>query len=137
MAAIYAIAIFSQWLQHRLMLNVSQRSLKKMRSDLYEKVQTLPVRYFDSHATGDIMSRFSNDVDAVGNMLNTTLIQIISGAITIVGTIILMLYTNWILGLITIVLTPLLMMTSKAIMKFGKNAYAKQQKSLGDRKSVV
>lgn len=131
MALIYAVSIFTQWLQQRLMLTVSQRSLRKMRADLYEKLQTLPVRYFDSHSTGDIMSRFSNDVDSVGNMLNTTLIQIICGAITIVGTIALMLYTNWILGLITIVMTPILTMVSRGIMKWGRNAYSKQQKNLG------
>ena len=131
MALIYAISIFTQWLQQRLMLTVSQHSLRKMRADLYEKLQTLPVRYFDSHSTGDIMSRFSNDVDSVGNMLNTTLIQIICGAITIVGTIALMLYTNWILGLITIVMTPILTMVSRGIMKWGRNAYSKQQKNLG------
>lgn len=131
MALVYAVSIFTQWSQQRLMLTVSQRSLKKMRADLYEKLQTLPVRYFDSHSTGDIMSRFSNDVDSVGNMLNTTLIQIICGAITIVGTIVLMLYTNWILGLITIVMTPILTMVSRGIMKWGSSAYSKQQKNLG------
>lgn len=102
-----------------------------MRNDLYRKLQTLPMRYFDTHATGDIMSRFTNDMDAIGEMLNTTLIQIISGAITIVGTIILMLYTNPILGAITIVMTPLLTLASKLIIKYGQNAYVQQQKSLG------
>ena len=131
MAVVYGISIFTQWLQQRIMLTVSQRALKQMRKDLYNKLQTLPIRYFDTNSTGDIMSRFSNDVDAVGEMLNTTLIQIISGAITIVGTIFLMMYTNWILGLITIIMTPLLTMTSKAILKYGRSAYVKQQKNLG------
>ncbi len=131
MAVIYLSSILTMWGQQRLMLIVSQRSLKQMRTDLYKKLQTLPVRYFDTNSTGDIMSRFSNDVDAVGDMLNSTLIQIISGAITIVGTIVLMLYTNWILGLITIVMTPLLTFASKAILKSGRSAYVSQQKSLG------
>lgn len=131
MAVVYAISILTQWLQQRIMLTVSQRSLKQMRSDLFEKLQTLPVKYFDTHSSGDIMSRFSNDVDAVGQMLNTTLIQIISGAITIVGTIVLMLYTNWILGSITLIMTPILMWASKTILKLGSSAYKKQQKSLG------
>lgn len=131
MAAVYVISIFTQWLQQRIMLTVSQRSLKQMRSDLFEKLQTLPVKYFDMHASGDIMSRFSNDVDAVGQMLNTTLIQSISGVITIVGTIVLMLYTNWILGSITLIMTPILMWSSKTIMKLGSSAYKKQQKNLG------
>lgn len=131
MAVIYGISIVTQWLQQRIMLTVSQRALKNMRKDLYNKLQTLPVRYFDTNSTGDIMSRFSNDVDAVGEMLNTTLIQIISGAITIAGTIFLMMYTNWILGLITIIMTPLLTMASKAILKYGRSAYVRQQKNLG------
>lgn len=131
MACVYGIAVFTQWLQQRLMLTVSQRALNQMRRDLYNKLQTLPIRYFDTHAAGDIMSRFANDVDAVGEMLNTTLIQIISGAITILGTLILMLYTNWILGLITLLMTPLLTLSSKAIIKLGGNAYSRQQKNLG------
>ncbi|MBQ2744708.1 MAG: ABC transporter ATP-binding protein [Lachnospiraceae bacterium] len=131
MALVYGISIFTQWLQQRIMLAVSQRALMYMRKDLYNKLQTLPIRYFDTNSIGDIMSRFSNDVDAVGEMLNTTLIQIISGAITIVGTVFLMMYTNWILGLITIIMTPLLMMASKAILKYGRSAYVKQQKNLG------
>ena len=131
MAVIYLSSIFSMWGQQRIMLVVSQRSLRQMRTDLYKKIQTLPVRYFDTNSTGDIMSRFSNDIDAVGEMLSSTLIQIISGAITIVGTIVLMLYTNWILGAITIVMTPLLTFASKAILKSGRSAYVTQQKSLG------
>ncbi len=131
MAIVYITSIVSMWGQQRIMLTVSQRSLQQMRTDLYNKLQTLPVKYFDTNSTGDIMSRFSNDVDAVGEMLNTTLIQIISGAITIIGTIVLMLYTNWILGLITIIMTPLLTYASKAILKSGRAAYSEQQKSLG------
>ena len=131
MALVYAISISSQWLQQRVMLAVSQRSLKRMRSDLYKKIQSLPIRYFDTHRSGDIMSRFTNDVDTVGEMLNTTLIQIISGAITIVGTVVLMIYTNWILGLITLIMTPVLTYVSRMILKKGRTAYVEQQKNLG------
>ena len=69
------------------------------------------------------MSRFTNDIDTIGEMLNTTLIQIVSGAITIAGTIILMLYTSPVLGLITIAATPVLTWLSKTIMKKGQKAY--------------
>ena len=131
LASVYAVSITCQWLQQRLMLAVSQRSLKRMRSDLYRKIQSLPIKYFDNNRAGDIMSRFTNDVDTVGEMLNTTLIQIISGAITIAGTVVLMVYTNWILGLITIIMTPVLTFVSRMIMKKGRNAYKEQQKNLG------
>ena len=131
LAVIYLIAVSTQWVQQRLMLSVSQRSLKHLRNDLYHKVQMLPMKYFDNNATGDIMSRFTNDVDVVGEMLNTTLIQLISGMITISGTVVLMLVTNWLLGFITILVTPLLVLISKTIVKRGRSAYARQQKNLG------
>ncbi|MBQ9082899.1 MAG: ABC transporter ATP-binding protein, partial [Clostridia bacterium] len=131
LAAVYAVSVLCHWLQQWLMLRASQKTLVRMRSELFAKLQSLPVRYFDTHSAGDIMSRFTNDVDTVGEMLNTTLIQIISGAITIAGTIVLMIYTNPILGAITIIATPVLTWLSKTIMKKGSKAYQEQQKTLG------
>lgn len=131
LAVIYGIAVFTQWLQQRLMLQASQKMLVRMRKELFSKLQRLPIRYFDTHKAGDIMSRFTNDVDTIGEMLNTTLVQIISGAITIVGTIVLMLYTNPILGGITIIATPILTFLSKTIIKNGQKSYREQQKNLG------
>lgn len=131
LSVLYAVSVLTQWIQQRLMLKASQSALARMRGELYSKLSGLPVKYFDQRSTGDVMSRFTNDVDAVGEMLNTTLIQIISGALTIVGTVILMLYTSPILGLITIVMTPILTYLSKLIIKKGRSAYSRQQKSLG------
>ena len=131
MAAVYGLSVLTQWLQQRLMLEASQRTLQRMRAELFDRLQGLPVRYFDTHSAGDTMSRFTNDIDTIGEMLNTTLIQIISGAITIVGTIVLMLYTSPLLGAITLIATPVLTLLSKAIMKKGQKAYAEQQRNLG------
>lgn len=131
LAVIYGISVITQWLQQRLMLQASQRMLVRMREELFSKLQSLPIRYFDTRSTGDIMSRFTNDVDTIGEMLNTTLIQIISGAITIVGTIVLMMYTNSVLGAITIIATPILTYLSKTIMKKGRKTYSEQQRNLG------
>ena len=131
LAIIYGISVITQWAQQRLMLRASQKTLVRMRRELFDKLQTLPVRYFDVNSVGDIMSRFTNDTDTVGEMLNTTLIQIISGILTITGTIILMLITNPILGVITIISTPVLMLLTRLIMKKGRSAYSAQQHSLG------
>ena len=131
LALVYVFTVLCQWLQQRLMLTVSQRSLKRLRQELFDKLQTLPLSYFDEHTTGDVMSRFTNDIDTVGEMLNTTLIKIISGAITIVGTVFLMLYTNLVLGAITILMMPLLTYASKTIVKKSRGAYQEQQQSLG------
>lgn len=137
LAAVYLLAVLGQWLSQRIMLQVSQSALRRMRKELFDKLQTLPIRYFDDHAAGDIMSRFTNDVDAVGELLNTTLIQMVSGAITIVGTIFLMLYTNLILGALTILITPVLVFASRFIVKKGRNAYRSQQKNLGTLNGFV
>lgn len=131
LGSIYLLQVFSSWLQQRLMLTVSQRSLSRLRLELFNKLQTLPISYFDNQSTGDIMSRFTNDIDTIGEMLNTTLVQIISGIINIIGTIILMLYTNPVLGSITIIMTPILTFVSKFIIKKGRRSYTLQQRNLG------
>ena len=131
LTAIYLGSILSQFLQQRIMLSVSQRTLKNLRKELYDKLQELPVSYFDNNAAGDVMSRFTNDVDALGEMLNTTLIQIVTGAVTLAGTVVLMLSTSLILGGITIVMSPLMVIASKQIIKKSRGAYARQQKNLG------
>jgi ATP-binding cassette subfamily B protein len=128
---VYLISVFMQWSAQRIALKASQNLLARMRQELFEKLQRLPIQYFDTHSSGDIMSRFTNDIDTVGEMFNTTLIQIVSGIITVVGTIILMIYTNYILGIITIIMTPVLSYISKLIIKKGQTSYALQQKHLG------
>ena len=131
LAVIYAVSVITQWAQQRLMLTASQRTLVRMRAELFDKLQSLPVRYFDTNSAGDIMSRFTNDTDTVGEMLNTTLIQIISGGLTIAGTLVLMMVTNPILGAITVISTPLLTYITRVIMKKGRAAYSAQQRDLG------
>ncbi len=131
MAAVYAVSVITLYLRQRIMLSVSQRALKRMRQKLMDKLMRLPVRYFDAHAAGDVMSRFTNDVDTVGEMLNTTLMQIISGGITLAGTVILMVYTSPLLASITIVMTPVLTLASREIIRRSRGAYKEQQKYLG------
>ncbi len=131
MIAVYAVSILTQWLQKRTMLVASQRALHRLRRDLFVKLQKLPVQYFDHHASGDLMSRFTNDVDTVGDMVNTTLIQMLSGVITLVGTLALMLVTNVPLALIAVIATPLLAFVSKTILKRGREPFSRRQRALG------
>lgn len=131
MLAIYGIGVISMYLQQRIMIGVSQRALKTLRKDLFDHIQTLPVRYFDTNATGDIMSRFTNDVDVVGEMLNNTVIQLIQGFISIVGTVSIMLYMNVWLALLTILLVPLMLKAGGSIAKRSSKYYRQQQSTLG------
>ena len=115
MAVVYVLGVGATYLQGRIMISVSQGTLKRIREHLFRKVQKLPVRYFDTNPTGDIMSRFTNDVDIIGEMLNSTLVQIFSGTITLIGTLALMLYTNWVLAVVTIVVSPIIAKIGTAI----------------------
>lgn len=131
MAGIYSVGVICSYLQQKIMVGVSQNALVRIRKELFSRIQRLPVKYHDSHTHGDIMSRFTNDLDSVGEMLNNTLPQIFSGTVTLIGTIILMFITNWILAVVTIVTVPLLIYAGGMIGKQSRKYYKGQQQALG------
>lgn len=130
-AVIYLVGVVSTYFQQRIMISVSQNALIKIRKDLFTKMQKLPLRYHDTHTHGDLMSRFTNDLDAVGDMLNNTLPQVFSGLITFFGTIILMYTMNWLLATIIIVTIPFFAYVGNLIGKTSRKYYLEQQRSLG------
>ncbi|MBQ8322252.1 MAG: ABC transporter ATP-binding protein [Clostridia bacterium] len=131
LGSVYLISAFGSYLQSRIMLSISQGSIQSIRDDLFKKLQTLPVRYFDSHPTGEIMSRFTNDVDNIDVMLNNSLTSIVSGVISLVGTFVFMLTTNIWLTIITVVFVPLLVFAVGVIGKNSSKYYGEQQAALG------
>ena len=131
LGAIYCIGVITTYIQARLMLSVSQGMIERIRNDLFEKLQRLPVRYFDSHQTGEIMSRFTNDIDNIDVMINNSLTQLISGSITLIGTFIFMITTSWILTIITVVFIPLFLFGGFTIGKLSRKYYVAQQSALG------
>lgn len=128
---VYLIGIVSSYLQSRIMLSITQNTLEKMRNELFCKVQTLPVRYFDRNPTGEIMSRFTNDIDNIDMMLNHSITALFSGAITLVGTLFFMITTNWVLSIITFVFIPLFAISGALIGKTSRKYYSAQQAALG------
>lgn len=131
MAGVYLLSVVLTYTQARIMIGVSQRALYSLRKDLYSKIQILPIRFFDERTTGEVMSRFTNDVDAIGEMLNNTITQLISGAITIIGTVIIMFYTNWLLAIITILFVPLMLKAGGTIAGKSRKFYSAQQAAIG------
>ncbi len=131
LVSVYFMGVFATYTQMRLMMTVSQNSVEKIRNDLFSKMQSLPVRYFDSHPTGEIMSRFTNDVDNIDVMLNNSLVSVFSGIITLVGTFTFMVSTNWILTLITVLFVPIFARLGAAIAKSSSKYYSSQQAALG------
>ena len=131
LAVVYLIGILSSYIQARLMLSITQNTLEKIRNELFCKVQTLPVKYFDQNPTGEIMSRFTNDIDNLDMMLNNSVTALFSGAVTLVGTLFFMLTTNWILTLITVFFIPIFTFCGVAIGKTSRKYYSGQQAALG------
>lgn len=137
MAAVYIVAIITQYLQSRIMVSISQNAIQKIRNDLFKKMQKLPVRFYDTNNHGDLMSRYTNDVDVVGEMLNSTLVQLFSGTISIVGTLSLMIYTNVWLTLITVVIVPVMLKAVSAIGKRSRKYYKLQQAAIGTMNGYI
>ena len=128
---IYLIGIATTYLQSRLMLSLSQGIVEHIRNDLFAKLQKLPVRYFDQNPTGEIMSRFTNDIDNIDVMLNNSLTSIVSGTITLLGTFVFMIATSWILTLIIVVFIPIFARGGMIIGKLSQKYYSSQQAALG------
>ena len=128
---IYLVGVVTTYLQSRLMLSMSLKVIETIRNDLFRKMQGLPVRYYDGHPTGELMSRYTNDIDNIDLMINNSLVGLISGTITLIGTFIFMITTSWVLTLITIFFIPLFLFGGMAIARRSARYYAGQQASLG------
>ena len=129
--AVYLVGVAASYLQNRLMLTVSQGTLERIRNDLFSKIQKLPVRFYDNNPTGEIMSRFTNDVDNIGTMLDNSLVSVISGAVTLIGTLFFMISTNLVLTLVTVVFVPIFAKGGMLIAGKSRKYYTGQQAALG------
>ena len=128
---VYSVGIITTYIQSRTMLKMTQGVMERLRNDLFEKLQKLPLRYFDAKPTGEIMSRFTNDVDNIEAMVSNSLLSIFSGVIMLVGTFVFMVTTNWILTIITVVFVPIFAWGGVAIGKLSRKHYSSQQAALG------
>ena len=128
---IYAIGILCAYAYNRIMVNVSQGTMRSLRVELFEHMESLPIRYFDTHAHGDIMSVYTNDVDTLRQLISQSIPQLVNSAVTIVTTFISMFLLDLPLTLITLAMVCLMLLITSRIV--GKSAvyFARQQKDLG------
>ncbi len=131
LGSVYLLSSLSSYIQARLMITVSQGAVENIRRDLFRKLQKLPVKYFDSNPTGEIMSRFTNDIDNIDQMLNNSLTSLVSGFVSIVGTLIFMITTNIWLTVITVVFIPIFVKGGALIGKRSSKFYSAQQAAIG------
>lgn len=124
-------ALFS-YIQSKTMLNIAQQAVKDMRKDLFDKIQKLPIKYFDTHPHGELMSRIVNDIDNISIALNTSVNQIISGALTLIGTLIAMIVISPTLAIISILSLPIMLLIVSKIAKVNKKQFKKGQQALAE-----
>nr|WP_246019797.1 ABC transporter ATP-binding protein [Bacilliculturomica massiliensis] len=130
-AAVYAAGIAASYAYNRIMVNVSQGTMKHLRVDLFSKMESLPIRYFDTHAHGDIMSVYTNDVDTLRQFLSQSLPQVINSAVTLAATLISMLFLNIPLTVITLVMAAAMVLTTAKLSGLSRVYFSRQQQDLG------
>ncbi len=126
-----------QWLMNYLVNVISFRVVRDLRRDVFRKLNTVPLSYIDTHPHGDLISRVINDVDAVGDGLTQICLQLFSGVVTIIGTLIFMLAIDWRIAIVVFVLTPLSLFLAAFIGKLTHKRFTEQQLLQGDISSYV
>ena len=128
---VYGVQVVMQYAQAKIMLTISQNAMAKLRRDLFAKIERLPVKFFDNESHGEIMSRFTNDVDNVATMFDSTLTSLVSGTLTLIATFSVMCYTNIWLTLITLAFIPVYLFGGRALSGRSRKYYVAQQAALG------
>lgn len=134
---LYLLSALFSFLSSITMIYVSQGAIKNIRTQLFEKIQTLSLSFYDRHKDGDIMSRLTNDVETISNTLRESVVQFITSVITIIGTLFMMFYYNWILASLILVTIPLLMIITGKIGNSARKYFMKQQQHLGAVNGII
>jgi len=131
MGGIYAVGVLASFIYSQLMVKVSNGTLRDVRSDLFNKMQDLPIQYFDTHTHGEMMSRFTSDVDTLREAITMGVTQLFASAITVVGTFIMMLVLSPILTILIVVMLAIMMFILKKVGGNSAKYFKKQQKAIG------
>ncbi len=134
---IYGAASLFIWLQAFIMVNVSLKTIGTLREDLFEKLQTLSLRFFDRHKHGDLMSRFTNDIDSLHQALSQSVIQIISAILTVTGVAIAMFSLNWVLAIVSFATIPFMIFATRKIVGVSRKNFSSRQKDLGELNGFI
>ena len=130
-ACFYAIGVIAVYLQNRIMVIITQGTLRDLRNDLFEHMQKLPIKYFDTHSHGDIMSIYTNDIDTLRQMISQSIPQVINSGFTIVSVFISMCILNIPLTILTLVMVGVVLMATKYVTKQSGKYFMQQQFNIG------
>jgi len=137
LTAIYLGASLFTWLQTYLMINVALKTIRTLRLDLFSKIQSLSLRFFDQRVQGDLMSRVTNDIESLNLALSQSVAQIVSSILTVIGVTIAMFSLNWLLAIVSFMVIPIIMLATKQIIKRSSVNYSARQKDLGQLNGFV
>ena len=130
-AAIYGVGVLCSWAQSRIMITVSQGTLRDLRVQVFQHMESLPISYFDTHAHGDIMSVYTNDIDTLRQMISQSLPDLASSLVTIISVFISMVILNVPLTVLTCVMVAVILLVSQYLAKNSARFFVEQQKNLG------
>ena len=136
-AIIYLLGVGASFLQQKLMIYVAQGTLLRIREKIFSSMEKLPIKYFDTHAHGDIMSIYTNDVDTLRQLISQSLVQLVSSVVTICWTFVTMIMLSVPLTIVTCIMIALTMIASGQILKRSGENFVKQQKSIGQLNGFV
>ena len=136
-AVFYLIGILAAFAQNRVMIYVTQGTLRNLRNDLFSHMEKLPIQYFDTHSHGDIMSIYTNDIDTLRQMISQSIPQVLNSAVTIVSVFVSMLILNIPLTITTLIMVTIMMTVTKKVAGLSGNFFVKQQKALGDANGFI
>ncbi|QAA33984.1 ABC transporter ATP-binding protein [Clostridium manihotivorum] len=137
LAVVYGLSALLQWFLSIFTNVISNRTVRDIREELFEKLNTLPLKYYDGKAHGDIISRFTNDIDAVSEGLLQGITQLFSGIVTFLGSLIFMVAISPVITLVVVVMTPLCFLLSSFIAKNSKKMFREQSKTLGELNGYI
>ena len=132
LACIMAVGVITAFSYNRIMVNVSQGTMRRLRDDLFRRMEALPIKYFDTHAHGDIMSVYTNDVDTLRQLLSQSIPQIINSVITMCVTLVTMIILNPVLTIISILTAFVMLFVTSRFSKLSGKYYVRQQIDLGE-----
>ena len=128
---VMAVGVVAAFAYNRIMVTVSQGTMRRLRNDLFQKMESLPIKYFDTHAHGDIMSVYTNDVDTLRQLLSQSIPQIINSTITMAATLVTMILLNPVLTIIPVLTAVLMLTVTSNFSKLSGKYYIQQQQNLG------
>ncbi len=137
MIALYGLMSATTWLQNVLMASVAQRTVRDIRNDLFAKLQTLSLRFFDQRTHGELMSRLANDVENINNVLNQSLTQLISSVLSVVGVAAMMVAINVRLALVSLLSVSLTALLSSQIARRTREGFREQQETWGELNGII